>query len=143
MNRSDSGQRFQGVDHAAVEQREVAGVQRDGDVRRRPEQAIEHLVRDPHRERRDSAHADPVDDVPALEPLLVELGDQLGRDPAGRRRAGSTASPVAMRMPLVNALCEPKFRVWLIDDHPGRDAASSASTSRALSGLASLTKMIS
>ncbi len=43
------GQLVQGVDHAPVEQGEVAGVEGDRDVRRRPEQAIERLVGDPHR----------------------------------------------------------------------------------------------
>jgi hypothetical protein len=43
----------------------------------------------------------------------------------------------------VNALWEPKARAWLITTTCGSAAASSASTSRALSGLPSLTKMIS
>ena len=108
------GQRVQRVDHAAVEQREVAGV--EGDRRRRPspgtgDRTALYAIR--IGERRDAPHAYPVDDVPALEPLLVERRRSARADPAGRRRAGSRRRRSRSRMPLVKALWEPKFRVWL------------------------------
>ena len=79
MNRSDLGELVESVDHAAVEQGEVAGVERDGHIRRGAEQAIERLVGDAHRQRRNPARSDAVDDVPAFEPLFVEVGNQLRR----------------------------------------------------------------
>ena len=50
---------------------------------------------------------------------------------------------IEIRMPLVKPLCEPKLRAWLMTTTFASRDASSASTSRASSGLASLTKMIS
>ena len=57
--------------------------------------------------------------------------------------SSTTASPVAACIPLVNAPWEPKLRLWLMTRTLGSISASFSRTSRALSGLASLTKMIS
>ncbi len=52
-------------------------------------------------------------------------------------------SPVASLIPLVNAFCEPKLRLWVMALIRGLAWAIRSRTSCVLSGLPSLTKMIS
>ena len=67
------------VHDAAVDQREVAGVARDREVREAVEGPVEGAVGALHEPRRLARDAPAVDDVVALPPLLDELLDQLGR----------------------------------------------------------------
>ncbi len=108
------GQRVQRVDDAAVEQSEVARVERDVDVGEPAEDAVEELV-GAIASNAVVSRFDPlaVDDVVALRQRSTNSGISSGgscRSPS----SSTTASPVAIRIPLVNALCEPKLRAWLM-----------------------------
>ena len=75
----DSGSAFRASTDLAVEKREVARVDGNGHVRRRPEDPIEELVEDLHRPGGLTLDPLAVDDVEPLPPLLHEVLDQLGR----------------------------------------------------------------
>jgi hypothetical protein len=72
-------QRDQHVDHAPVEQAEVAGVERDVDLRRAPQQPVEERVRAAQQQPLLPVPPHAVDDVEAGAPAGEHLRQELGR----------------------------------------------------------------
>jgi len=127
------GELVEHVHHAAVEEREVAGVQRDLHVGGRPEGAVEGLVGDLQEPARLALHPHPVDDVVAFLPLLVKGLDDLRwvlqvAVEQHDRVAGGRLHPARERSR------EPKLRLWLITRTFGSISASFSRTSAGVVG---------